>query len=327
MAAETRATTDAVKALLLTNGEKYSYFQAIRLLRLYDRHTGLNQENLRVRPRLGLGFPENDIERIEATPEGGYRITANFFGLYGVASPLPTYYTEDLIEEEREGHQVTRDFLDIVHHAMYPLLFDAWAKYRVEQRIVEDRDRTSLNQLYAFVGLHDPDLRAGMLPGSAELLRYAGLFNQRPHSALGLKTLLADAFAPAEVNVVCGVPRAVPIPGDQRWQLGQQQSRLGEDAWLGSEIDDYESTIRIVFAEVPQALFHQMLPGGRAHTRLRFFTRFYLTDPLDVEVELELRHDEAGAARTGRGLWSRLGFDMWLNPGETALPTRVQYLL
>ena len=175
MAAETRTTADAVKALLLTNGEKYSYFQAIRLLRLYDRHTGLNQENLRVRPRLGLGFPENDIDRIESMPSGGYRITANFFGLYGVASPLPTYYTEDLFEEEREGHHVTRDFLDVVHYAMYPLLFDAWAKYRVEQRIVEDRHEASLNQLYAFVGLHDPDLRADLLSGSAELLRYAGL--------------------------------------------------------------------------------------------------------------------------------------------------------
>jgi type VI secretion system protein ImpH len=327
MAAETRTTADAVKALLLTNGEKYSYFQAIRLLRLYDRHTGLNQENLRVRPRLGLGFPENDIDRIESMPSGGYRITANFFGLYGVASPLPTYYTEDLFEEEREGHHVTRDFLDVVHYAMYPLLFDAWAKYRVEQRIVEDRHEASLNQLYAFVGLHDPDLRADLLPGSAELLRYAGLLNQRPRSALGLKTLLADAFAPADVNVICGVMRAVPIPADQRWQLGRQQSRLGEDAWLGAEIDDHEGAIRIEFAGVPQKLFHQMLPGGSAHARLRFFTRFYLTDPLDVDVELELRHEDAGTARLGRGAWSRLGFDTWLNPGEAKSPTRVHYSL
>jgi type VI secretion system protein ImpH len=119
----------------------------------------------------------------------------------------------------------------------------------------------------------------------------------------------------------------VPIPADQRWQLGRQQSCLGEDAWLGSEIDDYESAIRIEFANVPQALFHQMLPGGTAHARLRFFTRFYLTDPLDVEVGLQLRHDEAGAARTGRGAWSRLGFDTWLNPGEAKLPTRVHYAL
>ncbi|WP_213307587.1 type VI secretion system baseplate subunit TssG [Paraburkholderia sacchari] len=327
MAAETRATADAVKDLLLTNGEKYSWFQAIRLLRLYDRHTGQRQENLRVRPRLGLGFPENDIDRIEALPEGGYRITANFFGLYGVSSPLPTYYTEDLFEEEREGRHVTRDFLDVVHYVLYPLLFDAWAKYRLEQRIVEDRDETLLNRLYAFVGLNDADLRIELLPGSAELLRYAGLFNQRPRSALGLKTMLADAFAPAHVSIECGVPRAQPIPGDQRWQLGRQGSCLGEDAWLGEQIDDYNSTIKVRFADLPQPLFRQLLPGGAGHTRLRFLTRFYLIDPLDVEVELDLRHEEASPARFGSSAWSRLGFDTWLNPGQANLPTRVQYCL
>lgn len=327
MAAETRATADAVKDLLLTKGEKYSYFQAVRLLRLYGRNTGLRHENLLVRPRLGLGFPENDIDQIESLPQGGYRITANFFGLYGVASPLPTFYTEDLFEEEREGRHVTRDFLDIVHYTLYPLLFEAWAKYRLEQRIVEDRDETQLNHLYAFVGLNDPELRVEMLPGSAELLRYAGLLNQRPRSALGLKTMLADAFAPAEVSVECGVRRALPIPADQRFQLGRQGSRLGEDAWLGAQIDDHEGSIRVRLADVPQSLFHRMLPGGTGHARLRFLTQFYLNDPLDVEVELDLRHEDARGARTGRADWSRLGFDTWLIPEQAKQSTRVQYRL
>ena len=81
MAAETRATATAIKDALLANGEKHAYFQAVRLLRLFDRNTGARQENLRVRPKLSLGFPENDIDRIESLPQGGYRITANLFGL------------------------------------------------------------------------------------------------------------------------------------------------------------------------------------------------------------------------------------------------------
>ncbi|RZF23597.1 type VI secretion system baseplate subunit TssG [Paraburkholderia sp. UYCP14C] len=327
MASKIRTTTDAVKALLVSDGAKYSYFQAVRLLRRYDGQTGERHGNLRIRPRLGLGFPENDIDAIEVNPDDNYRITANFFGLYGVASPLPAYYTEDLLEEEREGHHVMRGFLDIVHYAMYPLLFDAWEKYRLEQRIVEDRHEASLNQLYAFVGLHGSDLRAGLLPGSAALLRHAGLFNQRPHSALGLKTLLADVFAPAQLRVVCGIWHSARIPDEQRWRLGQQQGCLGEDAWVGAEIDDWESTIRIEFGGLPQALFRQMLPGGSAHARLRFFARFYLAEPLEVDIELQLRHDEADAARTGVGLWSRLGFDTWLNPRDADLPARVQYRL
>jgi type VI secretion system protein ImpH len=78
-------------------------------------------------------------------------------------------------------------------------------------------------------------------------------------------------------------------------------------------------------ADLPQPLFHQLLPGGTAHTRLRFLTRFYLIDPLDVEVELDLRREAAGAARLGRGPWSQLGYDTWLKPAQATQPTRVHY--
>jgi type VI secretion system protein ImpH len=328
MATATRATAASVKQKLLANGERYSYFQALRLLRLFEKNTGAARaENLRIRPKLALNFPENDIDSIEERPQGGYRITANFFGLYGVASPLPTYYTEDLFDEERNGGHVMREFIDIVHYALYPQLFDAWSKYRLEQRVVEDGDVSALNHLFSFVGLDDPDLRVDLLPGSAGLLRYAGLLNQRPRSALGLQTMLADAFAGAEVAIDSCVLHTLPIPSDQQWSLGKQGHCLGEDAYLGTLIDDYSSHLRIRMSDLPQTLFHQLLPGAPGFQRLKFLTRFYLIDPFEVEIELNLRHDEARGMRTNSTQWSRLGLDTWLNPEQADEATRVTFSL
>ncbi|HTN67665.1 MAG TPA: type VI secretion system baseplate subunit TssG [Burkholderiaceae bacterium] len=327
MAAKTGTTAAAVREQLLANGEKFSYFQAIRLLRLLGKSGGMPHDALRIRPKLGLGFPENDIDRIEALPQGGYRITANFFGLYGVASPLPVYYTEDLFEEEREGRHATRDFLDIVHHAMYPLLFDAWIKYRLQQRIVEADDGNVLDHLYAFVGLGNPDLRIDLLPGSAELLRYAGLLNQRPRSALGLRTLLADAFSPARVEINSCVPHWLPIPSDQRLRLGRQAHCLGEDTHLGQQIDDHTNQIRVRLHDVPADLFHQLLPGEAGHARLCFLTRYYLLDPLTVRVQISLRDGAASPARLNSRNWSRLGLDTWLNPEADGMRTRMAFSL
>ncbi|MES2509509.1 MAG: type VI secretion system baseplate subunit TssG [Pseudomonadota bacterium] len=341
MAAKIGTAAAAVEESLLAHGERFSYFQAMRLLHLFGRARGVPADSLRVRPKLGLGFPENDIEGIEVRPEGGYRVTANFFGLYGVASPLPTYYTEDLFEEEREGRHATRDFLDIVHYAMYPLLFDAWRKYRLQLRVLEDGDAQVLNRLYAFVGLDDASVRAE-LPHSGNLLRYAGLFNLHPRSAMGLQTLLADAFSPASVRIECCTLRAMPIPADQRLHLGVQAHCLGEDTYLGSEIDDYSSSLSIHLTDLPEDLFHQLLPGTVGNQRLEFLTRFYLIDPLEIRVELELRHADARAARTATvsgeeasvtqearsaASWSRLGLDTWIAPETSKLPTRVQYTL
>ena len=343
MAAKIGTAASAVEESLLAHGERFSYFQAMRLLRLFGNARGMPSDSLRIRPKLGLGFPDNDIESIEPRPEGGFRVTVNFFGLYGVASPLPTYYTEDLFEEERESRHATRDFLDIIHHAMYPLLFDAWRKYRLQLRVVGDGDLPILDHLYSFVGLDDRALR-DQLPYSGDLLRYAGLFNLRPRSVLGLRTLLADAFSPARVDIASCTLQAVPIPMDQRLRLGLQANCLGEDAYLGSEIDDYSGSLTIRLSDLPSKLFHHLLPATEGNERLKFLTRFYLIDPLEVKIELELRHKEARGARTlsgnaeadvgtaenmaePRGNWSRLGLDTWLTPECGNTPTNVKYML
>lgn len=318
MATTTRTTAFTIKEQLLANGERYSYFQAIRLLRLIGKVDDAPQAYLRIQPKLALGFPETDIDRIEALPENGYRITANFFGLYGVASPLPTFYTEDLIEEEQEGRHAQRGFIDILHHALYPLLYQAWSKYRLQLRVVEEQDSSIENHLYAFLGLHDSQTRA-TLPYSADLLRYIGLFNQRPRSALGLKTILADAFSPAQVEIESCVRVAVPIPSDQRMQIGIQGHCLGKDSYLGVEIDDVSSNIKVHISDVPEDTFRRLLPDGADFDRLRFLIRFYLIDALTVTVELRLRDGIARTARTksyGGAQWTRLGLDTWLNPNQ-----------
>lgn len=325
MATEIGAASNSLKELLLKSGEKFSYFQALRLLRLYERSAGRRNETLRVRPNLTLGFPENDVARIEPLSEGGFRIIANFFGLYGVASPLPAYYTEDLFEEEREGGHVTRDFLDVIHYVVYPILFDAWKKYRIEQRIIEERDERALQILFSFVGFGDPELRIKYLPGSSELLRYTGLFSQRPRSVLGLQTLLADAFSPAEVDVESGVLQNLVIAADQRWELGKQGSHLGQDVYLGSEVADCGGCIRVRLSCLGYEQFCELLPGAAGHERLNFLIKLYLIDPTDVNIELSLRSTDVQSARTGGTQWSRLGLDTWIGGKARNGASRVKY--
>ena len=327
MAAEIGTTAAALEKELLANGDQYSYFQAIRLLHLCAKRGSTHANTLRIRPKLSLAFPESDIDRIEQRADGGYRITANFFGLYGVASPLPVFYTEDLFEEEREGRHATRDFLDVVHYTMYPLLFGAWSKYRLQQRVIENEDQQVLNHLYAFTGLGDPDLRVDLLPGSASLLRYAGILNQRPRSALGLRTMLADAFKPAAVEIDTCVPQELAIPADQRLRLGADNHCLGENAYLGNWIDDHANQIRIRVQDISAELFQQLLPGAAAHQQLQFMTRYYLLDPLTVTAQLQLRAGEAEAARLGGSHWSRLGLDTWLNPAPAQTQTSAAFSL
>ena len=322
MDAATGQPSTALTADLLERGAQYSFFQAVRLLRRSAEEAEASQ-GLRVRPKLTLGFPDTDIDRIRTLPDGRREIIANFFGLYGVASPLPTFYTEDLFEEEREGRHATRDFLDVIHQVLYSVLIDSWSKYRLALRIVERLDARVLNHLYAFVGLESAGLRE-QLPGSQSLLRYAGLFNQQTRSALGLCTLLSDVFAPAKVEVLPCLPRVAPIPEDQRLRLGLQANRLGEDSYLGLEIDDHENSFAVRIADLPKDVFHSLLPGNAGHRQLEFLISFYLIDPLAVSIELQLKKGEVQPARLNQGNWGCLGNDTWLAPvpESTLAPVR-----
>lgn len=326
MAPPPRTTNAALADELLEHSERFNYFQVIRLLRRFGAESsGGVPVRVRTRPQLSLSFPETDVAAVERRG-GGYLVTATFYGLYGVASPLPTFYTEDLTDEERDGKQASREFLDIVHYALYPQLFEAWRKYRLHHRVVEDQDRHVLDLLFALVGLEQANTRAA-LPYAGHLLRYLGLFSQRPRSVLGLQTILADAFEPAVVAIDSCVPRWIPIPTSQTLQLGRQGHALGETTYLGTQVEDASGQIRITLSDVPVEMFHRLLPGQPCYDRLLFLTRFYLTVPLQVEVLIRPRRAEIKRARLGGDSWSRAGLDTWLVDADVPIQSDVTYRL
>jgi type VI secretion system protein ImpH len=318
MAGQDRKSALDLKLDLLKQGHGFSFFQALRLL----RRCGGGEESpgdsggagldLRIRPDLSLGFPASDVARIEETPGGpaGYRVTDSFLGLYGASSPLPTFYTEDLIDEALADSTTARDFLDIFHHHLYLLLFRCWSKYRQFVRVVEEESPEDLEKLFCLMGLGETELR-NVAGGPYGLLRYLGLFSQHPRSAAGLEGLLRDAIGGPPVELIPCVPRKARIPPDQRAVLGESGGRLGEDCFLGHEIDDRMGKFRLRIGPLDAERFDSLLPGRPAHHRLAAIVGIYLTDPLEYDLDLVLSEGEAKTVCLGAPRWSALGLDTW----------------
>ncbi|CAM3696571.1 type VI secretion system baseplate subunit TssG [Bordetella tumulicola] len=305
---------------LLAQGHRYAFFQALRLLRLRSADIQAFSQNVRVRPSVTLSFPDRDIEQIERDAEGKYRITANFFGLYGVTSPLPTFYTEDLIEEHLQGGSTARDFIDILHAALYPLLFRAWEKNRIWLAVAERQDSTRMEHLYALVGMaggaaaHHPKAR-GLLP-------HAGNFNQFPRSALGLESLVEGLLEALPVDVEPCVAEIVSIPEPARCLLSEQACVLGEDAMLGSQIAERAGGLVVHIGPIPGDRLHDLLPGAALHDRLVRAVALYLRAPLRCVLGLRVEPEQRLGACLGEG-WCQLGLNTWLpeiKPGDLANP-------
>ncbi len=301
---------------LLANADCYEFYQAVRLLARL-RETGDGQDGLselRIRPELSLDHPETELAALERRPEGGYELTTTFMGLYGISSPLPAFYTEDLLDEAWEERSAGRDFLDIIHHHLYPLLYQAWRKYRLAQRAVECGEEQYWRMVYSLLGLGDKVMLQST--GEAELLLpYLGLLSQSPKSQVGLETLLRDALQLEELEVIPCQPRNMVIPLDQRLALGREPGRLGKDAVLGDSIRERMGKFTI-HIRADAALLQRMLNDHAFTARLELLVRFYLNQPLEMEVMLSLPAKQIAPPGLGEGAWSCLGSDCWLGGVE-----------
>ena len=333
MAGPDRKSALDLKLDLLKQGHGFSFFQSLRLLR---RCGGTGEESpadregadldLRIRPDLSLGFPASDVARIEETPGGpaSYRVTVSFLGLYGASSPLPTFYTEDLIDEQLADSTTTRDFLDIFHQQLYLLLFRCWSKYRQFVKVVEEESPEDLEKLFCLMGLGETELRK-VAGGPYGLLRYIGLFTQHPRSAVGLEGMLRDAVGGPPVELIPCLLRKARIPPDQRAVLGESGHQLGEDCFVGHEIDDRMGKFRLRIGPLDAERFDSLLPGRPAHQRVAAMVGLYLTDPLEYDLELILARGEAKTMCLGADRWSALGLDTWSFSGEMLAEVGVSF--
>ncbi len=324
MADENGRPTAKLTERLLREGRRFSFIQAFRFLLLHLRRESSTDidiselvKKIRVRPELSLAFPGSDITKIEeSTPPGGFMVTAAFLGLYGASSPLPTFYTEDLLQELGQDRSISREFYDIFNSRLYSLYFGIWKHYHLFFNIAENPDKDVLQRLYCLAGLDGEALR-----DSAEnpygMLRYIGLATQFPRSAGGLRALLADGLSEPAIHITQCKERIANIPEDQRLFLGTSGNILGEDTYLGEGIADRAGNFRVHIGPVNRETFDRYLPDQPDFQKLGQLIRFYLDQPLTWDVEVMLKPQDI--TTTVVSSQAMLGCNTWIF-SEGAIP-------
>lgn len=204
----------------------------------------------------------------------------SFMGLYGVASPLPAYFSETIATEKEETLPL-RDFLDIFNHRLYSFFYRAWKKYRYPLQFQRGGKDAFSSYMLSLIGLGTPELPNLVGVPSVKLLAYIGLMSQRPHSAEGLTRLLKN-FWGIPVTILECVPRWVNIPEQARPRLGSKQEgiqpRLGTNVTVGEKILDFTGKFRVVLGPLSLEAFRRFLPGKNNAGVLRRLVRFYAPD-------------------------------------------------
>ncbi len=283
--------------LLFKDGDKFSFFQAVRLLeqafperRPVGRGGPPGQEVVRFRAYQSLSFPASSIYSIDPPEKEDQPPTmqVTFMGLTGPSGVLPRHYTELIVNLYREtkGPERTalRDWLDIFNHRMISLFYRAWGKYRIyfpygRQEFLKPNPDLFTQALYSFVGLGLRSLRNRLrvsfweidAPKKPErplarvqdlaLIFYGGLLNQKPRSAGALQKLLDDNFQlPIEVKQFQG--QWLRLAAMNQSQLGETQanSSLGMNTVAGEQVWDVMGRFRLRVGPLNLKQFTEFIP-------------------------------------------------------------------
>ncbi len=194
------------------------------------------------------------------------------------------------MERSRYRDTTLHAFLDIFTHRAVSLFFRAWEKYRFPISYERGQDDFTAF-LFDFAGLGTANLRGKLNLDDESLLPFTGIIAQKPHSASVLEQMLADYFGvAAKVRQFTG--QWLALDDESITRLGAANSRLGQNAVVGTRVWDDQSKFRVVFGALSFKEFQAFLPNGTAYKPMKSITRLMVGEELDFDVKLKLKAKE-----------------------------------
>lgn len=257
-----------------------------------------SKEAIRIRHDPSLAFMPNEVVSARAlepregdTDQAQFEITTAFLGLTGSVSPVPSYISEEVLEDSEQG-QAKRDFLDVFHHRLLSLFYRAARKYDFAADYISGARDVWSERVMHLSGLNDA---AATLPPET-LLRFSPLFSSgAKHSARALEAALADALsestggAPLELHQF--VPSWVEISDDDLTRLGVRGSTLGRSIVLGKKICDRSSKIDIVIGPISYQQHLAFLSEGTSNILVRRVISAFGQDHFEFQLILLVTND------------------------------------
>ena len=243
-------------------------------------------EPVRFRPHPGMGFPAAEIKGAEFREETYLppTVRVSFMGLYGVESPLPTHYVDDIVQR-REGVEATTDFLDIFNHRLIAQYYRIWRKYSYPATFEEGGKDNTSQYLLGLAGLGIDGCADSIATPVSRFLALLPVMILPGRSAEGLTSLVSLLAAETTAVVFEHDRRRVPLRKTLSMSVRQPASLKGRPV-MGAYATDVNSQVLLRLTTSSAQEVQGWLPGGSLHTDLMALLHVYLGGRLDVRLQL-----------------------------------------
>jgi type VI secretion system protein ImpH len=326
-------------SLLRDDPHAFDLFQAISILERSEparapvgTSVGMD-EALRLKAQVDMSFAPSDISDLHDSKQPGPPLTLKspVLTLAGSQGPLPTPFTELLMERRRARDNSGLDFLDIFNQRLLGFLYRSRRKHHMalstgsinEAPIVRSLD--ALASLGRAEGVRGPD-------GEQAWLRHAGLQGAAPRSMVSLLAVVRDRMGVhfSGKQFVGGWHPLAPCDRAKLHDPGKPatlQSRLGMGASLGARAWDQGAGMALDAPPLQPAQYAALLPGAKNNSLLGWLVGRHLQRDIQVRLRLDLAVRPETRLSADAALPPRLGLSTWLcsaRGADDATPVRYQ---
>lgn len=232
---------------------------------------------VRFRPHPGMGFPASELKAVEYdedNPGAPPTVRSTFMGLYGVDSPLPTSWLDD-IAQQREGHEAQEAFLDIFNHRILTQFYRIWRKYSYPATFEAGGTDTTSQSLLGLIGLGIPGTDKHIATPVSRFLALLGIMRLPARTEEGIRALVRLLAPRTQATVTPHCPRTVYLSQPVGF-YGDDDFRLDGYTVLGDETSEISSQLLIALYTEDFSEAQGWLPEGQIYQDFLVLLRVYL---------------------------------------------------
>jgi type VI secretion system protein ImpH len=305
---------------------KSTFYQAIEILlqHLHEYSPNEDEESLFKRLKFkanpSLSFAKSEIHAIEFKKVHQtivVEVTLNFLALFGSSSPLPSHYSE-MILESSNGDKVLMDFLNLFNHHLQRSIYTIWKKQRYYVQFKKDFTDKFSSYFLGLVGLYFREYRTSSSLDICRIMPYIGLLSMREKSTGSLRAILRHYLEHDAIEIMQFIPMSANIPNWQRNQLAHQNSNLGTNCMLGETIKTRNLKFQIFLKDIPWSSLYEYSMYGKKIVEVRELIDLALHEPLEYEFCCEIKKENIEPIELSKHY---LGINSFL--GQVACDTQI----
>jgi type VI secretion system protein ImpH len=278
---------------------KYSLAQGVRVAMTYLKKIYPEEspeklyKRLRFKSNPSLSFAKSELSKMEFVEKGNAKyieITINFLGLFGATSPLPSHYSE-MVLDSVDNDEVLKDFLDLFNHHLQKMVYPIWERQRYYIQYQTDlRDHFS-KYILSLLGLYSESQEKTTALNLRKILPYVGLLSMKQKSAGTLVSILRHYLEHDKLEIIQRIPTNIEIPSWQYSTLGENNCNLGENTLIGTHVRTKNSKFQVLLRDISfEGLYEYSLHGGKMG-ELQELIDLSLSEPLRHELCLEIKKE------------------------------------